>query len=165
MEKSLLEKKIVELETQLEEWTKFDAGILENLMDQGSTIVHESGSSLYLPIEKLNYLIKELEKMRYRIEKLDLLYEIEYEILNRNFSEGSKILKKEEDVQLGLKIKNIRAELGDDQKEFSQKIKSTVSALSNWENGRNKPNDIMLKRIADLGGITVDELLYGTCNE
>lgn len=79
MEKSLLEKKIVELETQLEEWTKFDAGILENLMDQGSTVVHESGSSLYLPIEKLNYLIKELENMRVEIDKLNLLYEIQDE--------------------------------------------------------------------------------------
>ena len=79
MEKSLLEKKIVELETQLEEWTKFDAGILETLMDQGSTIVHESGSSLYLPIEKLNYLIKELEKMRYEVDKLNLFYEVEFE--------------------------------------------------------------------------------------
>lgn len=83
MEKSLLEKKIVELEIQLEERCGFDAKILQELMDHGSIIVSGAGVYLSSPIDKLNYLIKELEKMRYGIENLNLLYEIEYEILKQ----------------------------------------------------------------------------------
>lgn len=66
--------------------------------------------------------------------------------------------KKEEDVLLGKRIKEIRVNLKQDQKTFSEKIGSTVSALSNWENGRNKPNDIMLAEIAKQGNTTVEKL-------
>lgn len=48
-----------------------------------------------------------------------------------------------------------------DQKSFANLIDATVSALSNWENGRNAPNDIRLKAIADIAGISVDKLKYG----
>lgn len=74
-------------------------------------------------------------------------------------------MKKIEDVKLGKRIKTIRSELKKDQSQFSKMIGASVSALSNWENGRNKPNDVMLHAIAKLGGITVDELLYGNENE
>lgn len=74
-------------------------------------------------------------------------------------------MKKIEDVELGKRIKTIRSELKKDQSQFSKMIGASVSALSNWENGRNKPNDVMLHAIAKLGGITVDELLYGNENE
>ena len=67
--------------------------------------------------------------------------------------------KKQEDILLGKRIKHIRVSLNMDQKTFSEKIGSTVSALSNWENGRNKPNDIMLNAIANSANISVDELL------
>lgn len=67
-------------------------------------------------------------------------------------------MKKKEDINIGKRIKDIRSKLGLNQKEFSDKIGSRVSALSNWENGRNKPNDIMQQRIAKLAGITVEEL-------
>lgn len=69
------------------------------------------------------------------------------------------VQKKEEDILLGKKIKSIRSSLKMDQKTFSEKIGCTVSALSNWENGRNKPNDIMLNSIAYLANIPVEELL------
>lgn len=48
-----------------------------------------------------------------------------------------------------------------DQKQFSDIIHATVSALSNWENGNNLPNKERLKNIADLAGITVQKLLEG----
>lgn len=70
-------------------------------------------------------------------------------------------MKKEQDIKIGQRIKHIRSELGLNQKEFANKIDATVSALSNWENGRNKPNDIMLNNISKIGNITVDELLHG----
>lgn len=72
--------------------------------------------------------------------------------------------KKIEDIELGQRIKDIRAGLKMNQKSFSKKIGATVSALSNWENGRNKPNDIMLREIAQLGNVSVNYLLNGEEN-
>lgn len=73
-------------------------------------------------------------------------------------------MKKDEDIKLGSKIKEIR--MGNNihkkaynQKDFSKMINATVQALSNWENGRNQPNTARLQAIADIGGVTVNELL------
>ena len=63
--------------------------------------------------------------------------------------------------KVGQRIKAIRLEKGMDQKEFSKTINATGSALSNWEHGNNLPNKERLKRIADLAGMTVQELLEG----
>lgn len=63
--------------------------------------------------------------------------------------------------KVGKRIKAIRLKKGMDQKEFSEIINATVSALSNWEHGRNLPNKERLKSIADLAGITVQYLLEG----
>lgn len=70
-------------------------------------------------------------------------------------------MKKKEDITLGKRIRLIRNNLDLDQKEFADRIQSTVSALSNWENGRNKPKTKTLQLIADEGNITLDELLHG----
>lgn len=63
--------------------------------------------------------------------------------------------------KVGTRIKAIRFAKGMDQKQFSDIIHATVSALSNWENGRTLPNKERLKNIADLAGITVQKLLEG----
>lgn len=63
--------------------------------------------------------------------------------------------------KVGQRIKAIRFAKGMDQKQFSDIIHATVSALSNWENGNNLPNKARLKNIADLAGITVQKLLEG----
>ncbi|MGH1803398.1 helix-turn-helix domain-containing protein [Enterococcus gallinarum] len=70
-------------------------------------------------------------------------------------------MKKKEDILIGQRIKDIRSNLNMDQKTFANKIEATVSALSNWENGRNKPNDIMLRRIAKIGNVSLIYLLDG----
>ena len=70
-------------------------------------------------------------------------------------------MKKQENIIIGNRIRKIRTSLQMDQKQFSEIINTTVSALSNWENGRNKPNMEKLKRIAQLVDISVEELLYG----
>lgn len=70
-------------------------------------------------------------------------------------------MKKKEDIILGNRIKDIRIRLNYDQKRFAKEIGATVSALSNWENGRNKPNMEKLSNIAKIGNTTVEELLYG----
>ena len=61
--------------------------------------------------------------------------------------------------KVGKRIQAIRFAKGMDQKQFSDIIHATVSALSNWENGHNLPNKESLKNIADLAGITVQKLL------
>lgn len=63
--------------------------------------------------------------------------------------------------KVGKRIQAIRFAKGMDQKQFSDIIHATVSALSNWENGNNLPNKERLKNIADLAGITVQKLLEG----
>lgn len=61
--------------------------------------------------------------------------------------------------KVGQRIQAIRFAKGMDQKQFSDVIHATVSALSNWEKGRNLPNKERLRKIADLAGITVQKLL------
>ena len=63
--------------------------------------------------------------------------------------------------KVGKRIQAIRFSKGMDQKQFSDIIHATVSALSNWEAGRNLPNKERLKNVADLAGITVQKLLEG----
>lgn len=71
----------------------------------------------------------------------------------------------EQNKRLGERIKKIRKKLGMSQLEFSKAIGATKSAVSNWENGYNAPNNERLKAIANLGNTTVDALLYGSLND
>ena len=60
---------------------------------------------------------------------------------------------------IGKKIRNIRKSLGYSQLEFSKVVGATKSAVANWENGYNYPNNDRLKVIAGLGNTTVFQLL------
>ena len=62
-------------------------------------------------------------------------------------------------IILGRRIRAIRNSLKLDQKQFAKKLDITVSALSNWECGRNKPKEMFLEKIAALGNTTVDEMM------
>lgn len=53
---------------------------------------------------------------------------------------------------LGQRVKAIRSELNLSQKELAEKIGTTVSAVSNWECGRNNPNSVMIQRLDKLAG-------------
>ncbi|MDK7186876.1 helix-turn-helix domain-containing protein [Facklamia hominis] len=66
---------------------------------------------------------------------------------------------------LGMKIKSIRKERGLSLEDFGKLLKPPADRgqVSRWENNKNKPNNERLKSIADLAGITVDELLDDTC--
>lgn len=68
------------------------------------------------------------------------------------------------DNNLGFRIKQIRLEHGHTMEEFGKKFNTSKGTVNNWEKGRNKPNKENLKAIADLGNISVDELLYGNKN-
>ena len=71
---------------------------------------------------------------------------------------------------IGNRIKSIRLELGDTLEEFGLRIARVLnvqsskapnkSLVSRWENDLNLPNKERLKVIAELGNITVEELLY-----
>ena len=65
---------------------------------------------------------------------------------------------------LGDRIKNIRLELGETMEEFGARFNTSKGTINNWEKDRNKPNRSNLKAIADIGGLTVEELLYGNPN-
>lgn len=55
-------------------------------------------------------------------------------------------------TDLGQRIKAIRSELNLSQKELAEKIGTTISAVSNWECGRNNPNSVMVQRLDKLAG-------------
>ena len=70
---------------------------------------------------------------------------------------------------LGERIKRIRIEYGDNLQRFGERVAETMgipkdqapadSLVSRWEKGKNRPNSERLKAIAELGGITVNQLL------
>lgn len=64
-------------------------------------------------------------------------------------------------IQVGQRIKTIRTNQGKTMEDFGKLFLTSKGTVNNWEKGRNLPNKDNLKSIADLGGITVDELLYG----
>lgn len=67
---------------------------------------------------------------------------------------------------VGFRISNIRKRLGLNQELFGKKINQAHKSLvSKWEKGQSLPNNERLKLIAELGGISVDELLYGNRKE
>lgn len=68
-------------------------------------------------------------------------------------------MSKLNDVILGRRIRTIRNKLKLDQKQFAERLDVTVSALSNWECGRNKPKEMFLEKIAELGNTTADIML------
>nr|WP_260601314.1 helix-turn-helix domain-containing protein [Staphylococcus epidermidis] len=60
-------------------------------------------------------------------------------------------------------MKKIRKNLGLTMEEFGNKFNSKAhkSIISKWEKGLTKPSNERLKEIADLGKISVNQLLYG----
>ena len=67
----------------------------------------------------------------------------------------------------GQRIRSIRLRLGLTMEEFIERIdgkpgKGRSGTVNNWETGKNAPNAKRLKKIASLGGVTVDYLLHGT---
>ena len=64
-------------------------------------------------------------------------------------------------IEVGNRIKDIRLSLGLTMEEFANEIdsKSKSGTVSNWETGKNLPNANRLKKIAELGDTTVQELL------
>lgn len=66
-------------------------------------------------------------------------------------------------TEVGLRIKAIRKGLGLSMDAFGSKIDSMVKSgtVSNWETGKNLPNKRRLEKIAEIGDVSIDYLLYG----
>lgn len=66
-------------------------------------------------------------------------------------------------MALGQRIKEIRINLGVTMEEFGKLLDASKGNVSMWESGKVTPNNLRLKAIADIAGISVDELLDDTC--
>lgn len=64
-------------------------------------------------------------------------------------------------VKIGAFIKTQRTELNMTQKDLAEKIGCTDKAISRWETGKGMPDSSFLVPLADILGITVNELLTG----
>ena len=75
-------------------------------------------------------------------------------------------MEKANPVEVGHRIRQIRLSLNKTQKEFGETVGFAVdgakSAVSNWELGKNKPNAKRLNKVAELGGMSINQLLYGS---
>lgn len=64
---------------------------------------------------------------------------------------------------IGLRIKTIRKQKGLTMKEFGKLIEDAAQSLvTRWENGTSIPNNERIKKIAEIGNVSVSYLLYGT---
>lgn len=68
-------------------------------------------------------------------------------------------------LEVGNRIKNIRLSKGHTMESFGKLLNTSKGTVNNWEKGRNLPNKENLKSIADLAGLSVDQLLYGNVNQ
>lgn len=77
------------------------------------------------------------------------------------------MIEKNDPKKTGFRIREIRKKLGYSMEQFAKKIddKAKSGTISNWETGKNLPNNERLKRIAELGNVSVEYLLYGSLEE
>lgn len=69
-------------------------------------------------------------------------------------------------IEVGIRIKKIRTDLGYSMSQFGELISdSPKTTVNNWERGINLPKEDKLKKISLLGKVTTNELLYGTPEE
>lgn len=62
-------------------------------------------------------------------------------------------------MNLGQRIKQIRLSRGETTETFARHFDASKGTISKWENGIYKPNPDRIKQIAELGNMTVVELL------
>lgn len=61
-------------------------------------------------------------------------------------------------MTIGKKIKKLRKECGYKQKELSQMLGVTVNSISHWETDAFEPTILNCISLADIFGVTLDEL-------
>ncbi|GEL14043.1 helix-turn-helix domain-containing protein [Lapidilactobacillus mulanensis] len=68
-------------------------------------------------------------------------------------------------IEVGNRIRAIREKLNYSMNDFSILIDSKKSTVNSWERGLAIPKENMLKKIALLGKVSIDEILYGSPKE
>ncbi|MFI3683874.1 helix-turn-helix transcriptional regulator [Vagococcus fluvialis] len=74
--------------------------------------------------------------------------------------------KKVDPKAVGNRIRTIRQNLGYSMTQFAERIdnKAKSGTVSNWETGKNLPNNDRLKKISELGNVSINYLLEGKNN-
>ncbi|MBR2621176.1 MAG: helix-turn-helix transcriptional regulator [Clostridia bacterium] len=62
------------------------------------------------------------------------------------------------ELLIGYHIKRLRLKHGLTQREMAEHLRVSAQAVSKWEAGLNYPDITLLRPIADLLGVTLDEL-------
>ncbi len=78
---------------------------------------------------------------------------------NDEIQEEQSVQEEKTVETLGSKIARLRKEKGYTQEEFSQLLDVTAQAVSKWENDASCPDIMLLPKISQLLGISIDELL------
>lgn len=65
------------------------------------------------------------------------------------------------DSQVGFRIKNIRQTNGLTLEQFGKLFGASKGNVSLWEKGSSLPSNERIKKIAEYGNMSVEELLYG----
>lgn len=87
-----------------------------------------------------------------------------YDFNRKKFGEINEV--KSDASEVGRRIKEIRTNLGYSMSQFGELISnSPKTTVNNWERGINLPKEDKLKKIALLGKMTTNELLYGSPEE
>lgn len=87
-----------------------------------------------------------------------------YDSINTNI--GMVMIMKQNPVEVGKRIRKIRTDLGYSMSQFGELVSdSPKTTVNNWERGINVPKEDKLKKIALLGKISEEELLYGSPEE
>ena len=66
---------------------------------------------------------------------------------------------------VGKRLQAIRAHFELSQSKFGRLTGTTVTRISNWENGRQRPSMEAAKEIVDAFDLTLDWLMLGRCDE
>lgn len=82
-----------------------------------------------------------------------------FTFFKKYFTMTIKGVKRLSNKTIGQMIHDIRINLGETMEEFGKRFNTSKGTVNNWEKGRNLPNKANLKSIADLAGISVEELL------
>lgn len=64
-------------------------------------------------------------------------------------------------VKIGLFIKQMRKEKGLTQEELAEKLGTTSKSISRWENGQNMPDYSLIKSLAEILGVSVNDIING----
>lgn len=78
---------------------------------------------------------------------------------NDEIKEEAAVKEQKAIETLGSKIARLRKENGYTQEEFSQLLDVTAQAVSKWENDLSCPDIMLLPKISQLLGISIDEML------